>query len=183
MVAGAPGAGKSTVARLLLSQLRPVPALLAKDTLFGGFVDAMLDTHGRPRGEREGPWYDTHIKVHEYAGMTQAARLIRTAGCPVLLDGPFTEQIRRPDRWQEWVRELGGEPVRLVWVRCDPVTLRTRLTTRASGRDDGKLADFDAFVKRMRPDEPPPVGHLSIDNRPGAAPLAAQVAALVETAG
>jgi hypothetical protein len=147
--------------------------------LFPGFVEEVLSAHGRPFGEREGPWYDRHVKLHEYGGMTAAARQIRGPGCPVMLVAPFTGQIRDPQRWLAWVDELGGDPVRLIWVRSDAATLRARLLARGTERDAGKLAAFDDFVTRMTPHLPPPVPHLEIDNTEGAAPLAAQADALV----
>jgi len=175
VVAGAPGAGKSTVAALLLQRLDPAPARLDKDVLFGGLVGALLAAHDRPPGEREGAWYDEHVKHHEYGAMTAAARQVRTAGTPVLLDAPFTTQIRDTARWAHWVDALGGPDVRLVWVRSDAATLRTRLLTRGDPKDAGKLAAYDAFVERMQPDRPPPVPHVEIDNRTAAPPLAEQV--------
>ena len=178
IVAGAPGAGKTTVANILLATLSPPPALLDKDVLFAGFVAEVQDAFGRPRGEREGPWYDEHVKVHEYEGMTEAAAQIRATGCPVMLVGPFTNQIRDPAVWADWVERLGGGPVELVWVSLDPELLRTRIVRRGSPRDEGKLAEWDAFVSRMKPDTPPPVPHHRIDTTGSNADVEEQVRAL-----
>lgn len=182
IVAGAPGAGKTTVADLLRTGLDPRPALLDKDVLFAGFVTEVQDAHGRSRGEREGPWYDEHVKIHEYTGMTRAAAQIRASGCPVMLVAPFTTQIHDPDRWYAWIADLGGPPVELVWVSLAPDLLRRRLEERGSPLDTGKLADWETFVERMQPTTPPPVPHHRIDTSGSMDAVRRQISALTSPA-
>lgn len=165
VVAGPPGSGKSVVGGLFLQRLSPVPAILDKDVMYGGFVATMLTAAHRPFGEREGDWYDQHIKVHEYAGMSATATLIRAYGCPVMLSAPFTQQTHHADEWQSFVAELGGDPVTLIWVRSDQETLRQRLIQRGLEQDREKLSRFGEFFSRAKVHDPPIVEHIAIDNR------------------
>jgi len=175
VVAGAPGAGKSTTADDLRRLLAAHPALLDKDTLFDGLEGEVLAAADRPDDEREGPWYDEHVKRHEYAALAHAARDIRAGGCPVVLVAPFTTQIRDYARWSAFVEELGGAPVHLVWTRIDPEALRARLLARGRRKDAAKLRDYDAFAARMLPSTPPPVPHLAVDTSDDAPPLHVQL--------
>jgi predicted kinase len=148
--------------------------------MYGSFVAAVLAAAGRPPGEREGLWYDEHVKVHEYGGMTATAREIRSAGCSVLLSAPFTHQIHDSDTWWAWVAELGGPPVHLIWVRSDAATIQQRLAARGLARDAGKLEQFAAFTTTIKLHDPPVAPHAAIDNRLTAAePLPSQVAGAV----
>lgn len=171
VVAGAPGAGKTTYAHALVKRTKPHPALLDKDTVYGSFVAATLRAAGRAPGEREGDWYDENIKAHEYGGLIATAREIRTSGCPVVLVAPFTREIHDAARWSRLTDALGGtDPlggaVHLVWVHCSAETLRRRIVERGSSRDANKLADFDRFIARIRLTEPPVVPHLDIATGP-----------------
>lgn len=168
VVAGAPGSGKTTVSELLLDGLTPHPALLDKDTMYNPFDEAILSAAGRPLGEREGPWYDEHIKRHVYKGLTATAKEVRSYGCPVLLSAPFTGQIHNAEKWRAWVEQLGGETVHLVWIRTDTETLKERLLGRGSERDTEKLANFEKFIEYMQIESPPPIEHIVVDNRKSA---------------
>jgi hypothetical protein len=164
---------------MLAAGLSPPAAVLDKDIVYGGFAAAAIAAAGEPAGRREGPWYDTHVKAYEYAGLAATAGDIRASGCPVVVVAPYTNEIHDVSTWAALVGGLGGDPVRLIWLDCDAATLYARLVERASANDVDKMADYRAFVARMRPGEPPVVPHVAIDNRGPIAALAPQLDAIL----
>jgi len=97
----------------------------------------------------------------------------------VMLDAPFTTEIRDEKRWRSWVEALGGDSVQLIWVRADPQQLYTRIVARGREWDLGKLNNFDEFISRMRPNDPPPVPHQEIDTRNSTLTILDQVTTLL----
>jgi hypothetical protein len=92
-----------------------------------------------------------------------------------MLVAPFTQQIRTPVAWATFVTELGGPPVRLLWVRIDAGTLRTRLISRGLDRDSAKLVNYKEFIERIGPEREPIVPHVTVDNRDGTGPMSDQL--------
>ena len=182
MVAGPPGAGKSTVTERLLALLDPVPALLDKDTVYGGFVAATLAAAGPSAGRARRRLVR---RARQGARVRRARR--RDPGDPrARLPGARDRPVHHGDPRRDALGASGwtssaGRPSGWSGSRTDAATLRRRLLARGSPRDTGKLADFDAFLARMRPDDPPPVPHLAVDNRDGAPDVTAQLRAALGT--
>lgn len=178
IIAGPPGAGKSTVHRELLRATSETFALLDKDTIYCDVDESVLTERGGTLADMEGAWYDAVLREAEYKGLFRTAKEIRSYGTNVAISAPMTKHARNTELWAAAIAACGGGEVTLWWVRADKEILRHRLTSRALLRNQTTLARFDAYIDRVQPDVLPAVPHICIDNRgEGFKGVRAQIAA------
>jgi predicted kinase len=150
-VAGPPGAGKSSVARVVARRLRA--ALIDSDAVFGAVVPLLADVD------------PGQVREALYDGLLESVAAAAGVGTHVVVVAPYTRERRSALEWErvrQHTRAAGAEAV-LAWVHAPTDVLLRRLAGRGEGRDAGKLIDPQAWLKAAQPEAPPVVAHLSVD--------------------
>jgi predicted kinase len=152
LVCGAPGAGKSTLARALMCRLAAV--WLNSDAVIEPFFphdrDSAVFKRARP---------------NFFEGLYALARMNLETGNSVLLDVPHVSQMRDA-AWRRRMRAMArATSARLVCLKCvaAPGTLRRRVRARNAKRDRVKLARWAAHLQEHPPDFAVPLPHAVID--------------------
>lgn len=162
VLAGPPGAGKSTIAGLLAAGA-PDMVVVDKDVVTGAVVDAALRAAGVPHLDRDGEYYRRHLSRACYAATEAVAGSVVANGSVPVLVAPYEGTIDDPG----WAAELEGRLAvgRLVavWVVAHPAVLRRRLAERCEPRDATKLASGSGMRSHRGPLERPGWEHLLVD--------------------
>ena len=153
VVCGAPGVGKSTVARR------------AADRLDG----STLRTDVVRKELFAEPTYSASETDAVYAQLRERAA-DRLADGSVVLDGTFRTRDRR-DRIAR-LAERTGAAFRLLVVRCDRTVVRDRLADRENDPSDADFAIHRRIADRF---EPPAREHVVVDNSGSLAETRARV--------
>ncbi|HEY2288745.1 MAG TPA: AAA family ATPase [Streptosporangiaceae bacterium] len=171
LIGGSPATGKSTLAAALAPRL--AAALLDLDVATGPLTRVVSGLAGV--SDLDDPALAGLTRAARYDTLLGLAAANLQAGRPVVLVAPFTAERAQPAAWAAVADRLAVLPV-LVWLHLPAGELVRRLTLRALGRDERKIADPAAFLSGLDLG-PPAVPHLALD---AALPVGTQVGAVLE---
>jgi len=158
IICGAPGAGKSTYAQKLASNIGAT--LLDIDTVTERIVRLALREAGHDPDDRDSDYFKETFREPIYETLFDIARE-NNPFWEVVVVGPFTKELRDPNWSTKLSQSLGG-PVQMHYVHCPPDVRRRRLEARNNPRDLTKLQDWDNYIQYY--DESPPVfKHVLVD--------------------
>lgn len=179
LIGGYAGSGKTELGRIIARQT--AWPMLDKDTTTRPVVEAALETLGESPNDRESATYLKIIRPAEYEALIAAMVENVQCGSSAIVTAPFILELH--DR--AWCERLDAQvsamhaDLHVVWVRCDPETMRTYLRHRGAARDAYKLANWPAYVRSLDQGFVPEINHHIIDNSAGCAPLQQQASNLL----
>jgi len=181
LVAGLAGSGKTETGKILAGLTGW--ALLDKDTLTRPLVESLLMYLNGDPNDRHTSQYLEQVRPREYDCLMKTAWENVTCGVSTILSAPFLREVNDADWLRRIVRRCHrfNAKMHIVWVASDAASMRSRLISRAAGRDIWKLANWDTYLRAVDPEMLPEHPHFLIDNRECAVvPLADQVARMAQ---
>ena len=153
LVTSPPASGKTYVSRKLAGALSHV-VYLDKDTLIP--LSKQIFAVAKQPYNRSSDFFNTHIRDYEYETIVALALEALDYDDIVLINAPFSQEIRDMDyirSLKERLREKNASLV-VVWVQTDIQVCHRRMIERNSPRDTWKLAHWDEFVAMSNFDIP-----------------------------
>lgn len=147
LVTSPPACGKTYVAMRLAAELNHV-VYLDKDALI--ILSRQIFEVAHQPYDRSSEFFEEHIRDYEYAAILDMAVDALEYDDIVLINAPFTREVRNPRFMESLRQDLMRENARLyvVWVVTDPAICKKRMIRRNSDRDTWKLAHWDEYMAK-----------------------------------
>jgi tRNA uridine 5-carbamoylmethylation protein Kti12 len=147
LVSAPPASGKTYVSMELAAHLRHV-VYLDKDALVP--LSNVVFTVANEPNDRNGVFFHKYLRDVEYQVILNMGLDALKYDDIVLINAPFTKEIRDPDyiaALRKELKETYDAHLAIVWVICSIETVHQRMIERNSPRDEYKLKDWEGFIK------------------------------------
>jgi predicted kinase len=145
LVTSPPACGKTFISKQLAKTLKHV-VYLDKDTLIV-LSKQIFQVAGQPY-DRSSEFFEKNIRDYEYETVVALAMEALDYDDIVLINAPFTEEIRDMNYINNLKTALKEKNARLVivWVETTIEVCRQRMNARNSDRDTWKLAHWEEYI-------------------------------------
>lgn len=145
IVTSPPACGKTYISKELAKRLKHV-VYLDKDTLIP-LSKQIFAVAGQPY-DRSSRFFEDNIRNYEYDCIVALAFEALDYDDIVLINAPFTREIRDMNYIHRLKEKLAEKNARLVtiWVETSPEIVHERMIKRNSDRDTWKLAHWDEYI-------------------------------------
>lgn len=148
LVTSPPACGKTYVSMKLAEALDHV-VYLDKDTLI--CLSKQIFKVANQPYNRSSDFFNEEIRDYEYEAIMELAMEALRYEDVVLINAPFTSEIRDDEYIAGLKAELKEKGAKLVvvWVKTDPEVCHQRMIERASDRDTWKLDNWNEYIKNV----------------------------------
>lgn len=147
LVTSPPACGKTYISKELAKRLNPI-VYLDKDTLIT--LSKQIFVVADEPYNRSSDFFEEHIRDYEYDCVVDLALEALEYSDKVLINAPFTREIRDLEYMDKLKKDLAekGATLVIIWVSTDPEIVHQRMISRASDRDTWKLENWDEYISR-----------------------------------
>ena len=146
LVSSPPACGKTFISKQLAKNLRHV-VYLDKDTLIP--LSKQIFRVAKKPYDRSSDFFEEQIRDYEYEVILNLGFEALTYDDTVLINAPFTREVRDPDYIAGLRKKLAeyGAKLTIIWVVTSPEVCHARMLRRNSDRDTYKIKHWDAYIK------------------------------------
>lgn len=145
LVTSPPASGKTYISKQLAKQLKHV-VYLDKDTLI--VLSNQIFKVAGEEVNRSSDFFEENIRNYEYYATLELAFEALVYDDIVLINAPFSREIRDPNYVNDLKKRLVEKNARLtvVWVITDVDVIKQRMLDRNSDRDTWKIEHWDEYI-------------------------------------
>jgi len=153
LVTSPPACGKTYVSKQLATNLQHV-VYLDKDSLI--VLSKQIFVVANQEYNRSSDFFEKNIRDYEYDAIVAIALEALEYDDIVLINAPFTKEVRDPNYMTSLRNRLAVKGARLtvIWVQTNVDVVKQRMMQRNSDRDSWKIAHWDEYIAGVNFDIP-----------------------------